>query len=68
MTPAEFNQRVAVGAQLMVSDGESSEFARTLTVASATSGFIVCRTTIGEIFGWIVTDVTPLWFGEECDD
>mgnify|MGYP003420327332 CR=1 FL=1 len=71
MTPAEFNQRVAVGAQVAIRCLTRTMFARTESRPFVFMGApaIFVDDSIGRsrvvVF---VADVRPLWFGEECDD
>lgn len=68
MTVAEFNQRVAVGAQVAILDDYRITFARTMTDATPLLGFFLAKEIDGRWTNATVGMVAPLWFGEECDD
>lgn len=68
MTAAEFNQRVAVGAQVAISTDRGDEFARTATDATPVIGLVTVRGIDGFLNCATIGMITPLWFGEECDD
>ena len=68
MTVDEFNQRVAVGAQVAFSHNYDNRFARTETGATPLFGIVIVRGIDGYLNSATVRMITPLWFGEECDD
>lgn len=68
MTVAEFNQRVAIGAQVAIIHCCGNSFARIETTATQLLGLVTVREIDGRFQSAVVGMIAPLWFGEECDD